>query len=361
MPTRVFAYGFSLLFALGVFHPNLALPQVVKEGPSSVSEGDEVPDIATWTMLEGEEPLSANEGTDSELFGGSTPREFFEARATAPELAQCREALAEARAAFVEKKKELQALVKAAKEKGESASEAELEEVDRVEDESVHLRKRMLPLMKQCGECTTAPMKPPQVFSKPGQPKKIWYTADGSCQLPVEAAKLPASFASIGDSLLHLHRYPKAKGGFHNILNFTGMDSETGPLNPDINLVTTNPFFAFIAVRGPKLPALLGGPHYFAYFFKNEYRKDEKELAVSFHTIPGLSEGPEVKDIRASGRTRPLSQFPIRDVKGLWFVNSDGYVRYQTSGNFGKMVPFANQLAEETLLETLIETAERGM
>ncbi len=237
---------------------------------------------------------------------------------------------------------------------------AEKEKVDGLEEKSRELRNAYLLRVQECGDCAIrdVPPKPNGVISISST-----YLSDGSCQLPTEdPTALAVAFQRANDFLLNLKRYPKENNGFYSILEFLGVDYQTGEKLPDLGKLESSPFFTFIAVLGfgPILPVPgLSAPTAFSYFTRGVFTKDD-DLDIYFHadTPPEEFKRPDVFVTKASGEKIKAATLFLSQVAGSWFIRKDGYRRYCTSAVFPGKLKLSAIKAREILLDTLVSLME---
>lgn len=305
-----------------------------------------------------ERPQIPPAGEDATLFKGKTAREFFKARAADT---ACQKDLAFARQSFVEQRDALARLLPG-------------KDADRIDAQEAAMRRSRngyLALLAKCGECATREIEK-RVITLPAR-TEVWYISDGSCQLNTEdKTVLAGAYKKMAGSLTHLKQYPKEdpraeadaplklSQGFFNLLEFVGVDGQTGALAPKLDMVEKSPFHSFISVRGPDLGVVKLAAGYYA---KNEIKNhDEKFFHLTFEgERPPLGfKKPSVYVITASQRKTLAGALNIFSVMGSWYVNADGYLRYFTAADFGLSVKFMDQLAHEILLDTVAQLSERG-
>ena len=285
-------------------------------------------------------------GEDRALTGDKPAADFFAIRR---QNATCRADLDRARILFSKARVELMELVAAAP--GTAL-------IDSAEKRSEIARRRLLKKTEECGECATREVEMRSVQTA-GR-KENWYISDGSCQL--EGVDTVAAYHRMVDSLLHLRQYPQRYGGFADLLEFVGVDENSGEILPQLDKAEASPFFTFVAIRGPNLGILTA----FSYYIKNEFEEkssgEKRQFVFSFHGTkpPREFRTPLVYQVTASGKKIPAQQIKLPQVMGLWYLNSDGYIRYHTSADFGVSLKFAKELARDILLDTIVQLSERG-
>jgi hypothetical protein len=313
-----------------------------------------------------EPPALPTSCVDLELVGPEGPRPFFEKRAQNPECRNKLKAALQDQQALVAKIETL---------KAERAAEpAKLTEKNKkIDDLGPDLKAAQAAVraaMLECGECTTKDVVALNVLGKVGigNSGATWYETDGSCQIPSTDSKvLENAFAVISDSLVHAKSYPLySPGGFANVLDFQIVDGLT--FKPEADEFPPSPLNLGVWVRGPKLP-VVGGVA-FRYFVEANYgfqdRGATKEFSLSFSTIEdgktlrALKFPDNVKDQSTSGLPMNVKPIGLAKVRGLWCVNTDGYIRYYTAAEFPLNVSSAADLAKDILLDTLITLSNRG-
>jgi hypothetical protein len=297
------------------------------------------PVIFNSTSFADERPTIPEAGEDKVLTGGKSAEQFFRERA---QDTQCVAELDEAKAQRVALKKELADAI-AAKESDD--------EIDAKEDKLNEQLEGLLDVMERCGECASRLDR----LSIPGPAKtEHWYVANGSCMIPSN----PKRFERMADLLLHLKAYPKKLGGFDDILEMVAVDPKTGALLPDVDKPESQPFFSFIAVRGPEL--IPGFPTGMNYYFRNDYVQTDSTFYYTYKAqpIPRGFKAPEIYLHRASGRKKTVRSLRLSQVLGSWYLK-DGYLRYFTASDFPVDLDYAAKLARQILVSTLYQLIER--
>ncbi len=321
------------------------------------------------TKIVAERPPVPSDCVDLELVGAGGPRPFFEKRA---ENAQCRTQLDAAFLEYETTRAKIEAL-KAERDPAAAADDAKLvaqnKQIDSLGADLKTKRAAILGFMQECGECATKDVTALTVMPKMGRGKEAWYETDGSCQIPsTETAVLEKAFSSISDSLVHAKRYPLySPGGFANVLDFQVVDGLD--FKSDVDAFPPSPLNLGVWVRGLKLPGF-DFSLAFRYFIEAKYgtqnRGATKEFSLSFSTVEdpdvlrALKFPDDVKDRSPSGR--PIEVIPknLLNVRGLWCVNSEGYIRYYTAAEFPYQSPQLAKLGRDILLDTLIALSSRG-
>lgn len=298
-----------------------------------------------------EKPEIPAPGVDSSLLKDKEPDVFFSERQKPQE---CQARLAEGNARYLTLRARLDQLVK---------DGGPAETIDLAEKQVFDARTRQLRLIAECGKCAMRDIEKREV---PGERPELWYMVDGSCFAPpANAGQTQSAYRERVGSLLRVSSYPfYKKGGFSNILEFFPVDPETGSPLLGVESVGTSPFYAFMAIRGPQL---LGYQTAFGCYEKTAYAERENggkhEFVYRFQAErpPQGFRFPEVSAVSASGKKIPTQLTPLSQVLGQWYVRADGYLRYFMAAELGVPFDYAIQVAARSLLEALVEFAERGL
>jgi hypothetical protein len=327
-----------------------------------------------------ERPKVPAPGVDADLVGANGPRAFFEKQASD---AACVSDLGKVRSEYRTILTEIESLKKARPKstKADGTEDAALKTAnDAIDAKGVSLkekRKELLALMQKCGECSAQDVKPWKVKPTPKRPQaEMWYVTDGSCQIPSKDTKvLESAFQEVSNSLVHAKSYPAySPGGFGNVLEFQlAKVTGAGPtvkveFLPKEDKFPASPIHLGIWIRGFEA---FNNLFAFRYFIKANYEfKDAnglKEFWLTFNTVDDdISTQKKVvfpdtvTDLTTSGRVKKVKPNNLKNVQGLWYLNSDGYIRYYTAAVF----PFPNdnlaELGKNILLDTLTTLSERG-
>ena len=293
-------------------------------------------------------PQIPEPGIDLKLTKGVPVEEFFASRLN---NSQCQTELRNAKSDYENSKKSLQSLIQ------QHSSADAIDQAEQIKDAN---RLKLLHKVQECGECSTQDLDKKVVTTNK---KEYWYLTDGSCLIgqDQDPATLNKYFDNAVARLKNIKKYPKKTGGFNALLEFNEIDMETGALLPPVEKVESNPFYAFIGVRGP---VALGIPVGFWYIFKNDLIDKEtgdlREFVIKFESVkkPANFPTPDLKIPSASGKLSSTMQRELTLVQGMWYVNNRGYFRYYTGADFGVSIPFAIDFALNTLLDTLLTLTE---
>jgi hypothetical protein len=215
------------------------------------------------------------------------------------------------------------------------------------------IRLNFTRLMNQCGHCVTTVT----------HPAKTIYLSHGACYFPGTFEEQKAGQAIANSFLLDMDSYPVRKDGFRYLAAFDGINPTTGQkLPPEENIITKNPFLAFIAVRGPANYAFSYLSE--SYFFRRSYQREDgkaaEELVLQFKsrkTPPAGFEKPRLYDFPPPNSDFANTVMPLRDVKavrGQWYVDASGYLNYLTEADFGEwgnypLGWYAEMVSEDTV------------
>lgn len=313
-------------------------------------ENPNVPQIDSGIRVENERPKIPEAGRDLVLANGKTIEEFFASRKTATE---CRQRIVELRSAVGQAKQHLAELVS----KGAPA-----EEINMAEETQRKKRKLYVKAVGECGDCATRKIEH-RIVEIDGR-KGNWYIADGSCLIDSDSAsKAARAYLDRRDSLLLVSKYATHTGGLSNILSFQLVDPETGEIITGRERIQVSPYYSFIAVRGPHLFGYYTAAAYYqkAYFSETEKAGiGQFSLKYEAEPLPSGFRPPDIFEHFASGEKQPVKHVVLSDAQGSWYLDSGGYLRYHTAADFGLTLKFMEDLAQEILLETLVEMSERG-
>ncbi len=334
---------------------------------------------ASLFAVRGPAPSIPTPGEDTILTGGLTAREFFEKRASD---AACVDDLKKEKAAEGAILTKIADLKKSRAGKTGTDLDAINDQIDALEPDLTKARNTMLDRMEMCGECATRPLDPvesdvilPNGRKDPTKTQK-WYVSNGSCQIPTKDPKiLKEIFNTVSQSLIETEKYPKtAEGGFANILNFkVANNKDLTPTADNVFPAATpeKPINVYLWVLGPKL----GAQFIFYYYLKSFHETKTNaaglsEFRMDFETtgdprlkgswkVPGA---PDVSDSALSGRVRGdlTIRMPLNSVKGQWYVNSDGYIRYFTAAEFPVKMDDIEKLGRRILIRTLYDASKRA-
>lgn len=263
--------------------------------------------------------------------------QFFEDRNRSPQLAQCRKALAtrqeQYRKAFREAstKEDFDAL--------EEILEGDLLIIGEAWDSM-----GLVQLLQSCGPCVS--------FVK--QISFKVYESDGWCRMPntVSPEQKFRSYQASVKRLLNLDAYPKRNKGFLYMMEFKGIDPQSGGESHS----TASPFLTYISVKALFNTAL----GYLAKIFHQEFAEPSTKLpyfVMQFARVdaPNPTWVPgDVYDFPKLVGDKPLSVIELPVAQGRWLADADGNESYFTRANFGKFsVPGMEGLATRVLMETL--------
>ncbi len=309
-----------------------------------------------------EVPQIPSPGEDQVLTQGLSAREFFDRRLSDNE---CLSNLAAARSSFDEANRRVQELISAA-----APTEA-----FEVAEATLYARKTaLIKRVFQCGECAQRPVERREIEGNLGT--QVWYVTDGSCSLHGDGAV--GRYEKGRNFLKGIRNYPQKLGGLSHVLEFVAVDPQSGEILENLNTTEQSPLDIFISVRSADMNGLLNS---ISYFFRStsgeKVSGDRKEYSIQFTSkrpTPGFRR-PEVYFLPAAGKVagqydaqkRRATQWNLRNVKGSWYLSSDGYVRYFTAADFGELIENSFGLAElflseknaaEVLGETLFDLSE---
>jgi hypothetical protein len=335
----------------------------------------------------GPTPVIPFPGEDSVLTGGLPARQFFEDRATKNPVCT---------ANLITAKKKVRDLLKLVADLKDSRAGKTPEEIEAINDKidayenektpvDVNLlvaRTKMLDLMQECGECATRKLDLvesdillPDGRKDPSKTQK-WYVSNGSCQLPTKDPKILANvFEVLSKSLIRADDYPKsAPGGFANIVNFKqarSSDLHVLPDNEFPDATKDKSMNIYLWVLGPKI-----GAQFIFYYYLTSFHDTYKtargvdEFFMNFQTQPDARlkgswkapGGPAIFDTTLSGRRANsfITELPLANVKGQWYVNGDGYLRYYTAAEFPLKIKEIETLGRRILIRTITDAAARG-
>ncbi len=313
-------------------------------------------------------------GADLELFGAQTPREFFAQRASD---AACVSDLNKAKAAHRASQDAIKEML--AQRKPNARKDSQEDSAYKVANDALDAREKqlraewetVLETHRKCGECTTREVQYYSVKPTANRGKELWLVTDGSCQIPSnDPAVLKGAYEKVSQSLLYAKRFlATSEKGFTNVLDFQLVDKSTLEFTPSADRFPASPVNLGIWVLGSEFPGI--GFLAFRYFIQGDYRtrtdaSGRDEFALSFSTTEDASVLRKVKfpaDPRAyaaSGRPLGLKVYPLQNVRGLWYVDSDGYIRYHMAA----VLPFSTagimKAANDILLGTLLTLSDRG-
>jgi hypothetical protein len=302
----------------------------------------------TGLALAADRPKIPAPEVDLKLTQGISVEQFFGART---QNEQCQKELNQKQTQYNADKKEVQSLI---------SQHAQASVIDNAEGKMQQSRLLLLKKVQECGPCATQDLEKKTVTTNK---KEYWYLTDGSCFIGsgLSQSTLNTYFDRAVARLKNITKYPAKRGGFNALLEFNEIDMETGALLPPVEKVESNPFYAFIGVRGP---VALGIPVGFWYIFKNDLIEKEsgdlKEFVIRFESVkkPANFPTPDLKIQSASGKLSATMQRELTLVQGMWYVNNRGYFRYYTAADFGISIPFAIDFALNTLLDTLVTLKE---
>lgn len=274
--------------------------------------------LVSWMIsapaIAGDEFPFCKAGEDTSITNGQPAREFFAARAAQTD---CRAALDAAKTAFYA-----------------SPTEAN--------------RDALLEKVEACGDCATKAVTR-EVQQTPGG-TKAWYIADGACHLGSQATR--TGYEKARDSLKLVKQYPQHSNGFDALLEFLPVNPATGEWRKDVEKVEPFPFYAFVALRGPKILSLA-----YTQLFKITWDESADATSVVFDGVraPRGFTAPEVND-----HGKRLAQLRLAKVYARWQLTPDGYVRYCSAGDFGPPLPsFALEAGRQMERDTIFTMAER--
>jgi hypothetical protein len=313
-------------------------------------------------------------GIDLELFGAQSPRDFFERRAAD---SACVSDLNKAKAAHRASKVAIDQML--SQRKPNTRKDGQEDAAFKLANDALDAREKqlraewetVLETHRKCGECTTREVQYVSVKPAANRSKELWLVTDGSCQIPSkEPAVLKGAYEKIADSLLYAKRFlASSDKGFTNVLDFQLVDKATLEFAPSADRFPTSPVNLGIWVLGSEFPGI--GFLAFRYFIQGDYRtrSDEtgrNEFALSFSTtedatvLRKIKFPADPKALAASGRPLGLKVYPLQNVRGLWYVDSDGYIRYHMAA----VLPFSTagimKAANDILLGTLLTLSDRG-
>ncbi len=298
-----------------------------------------------------DKPKIPEPGVDLVLTGGKTSREFFAARMENPE---CRKTLEEKRVALDAEKQKLKTL----------QQEGEASAVEAQEKHTISARSSWIDAVSLCGPCTA--QKTEKRVIQGTAAKEVWYISNGSCQVAEKSSsKLKSTFEKLRSSILHAKQYANKHGGFYFILDLIPYDIKTDKPLPEEDEIESSPMRGLISVRGPELLGFLTG---FGYYAEQKFETREKDGLEEFFLEGGTIPTPStikfpvnVEDVLASGRTVNVSVSRVAGgVISQWFLNSDGYIRYFTAGDFRAELKYIEEQSRNIMLDTVINMAERA-
>lgn len=234
--------------------------------------------------------------------------------------------------------------------------------IDKQEALVDNLRAPYLNLMAECGPCAANPIAAPIEVPANGR-TEIWYTSDGSCQLPTtDKATLAKAFDNLTNDLTHLHAYPRQPGvqkGYNSILDVAAYDPKTGALDHNLDGFDGNGSSLFISVMGPIGTA-------FSYYFQDKFKFSEqnglRQFAMAGTAVPpeGFTPPRSISYVTASGKKKvSLNTMLFPGSQTTWYVNEDGYVRYCATADFGIKSAFVQQYGRTLMLDLLNSSLEK--
>ncbi len=291
-------------------------------------------------------PAWPNSGEDEVLTGKLSAKEFFQKRqADKP----CQTALDKARTAD---KDAYEAMTKAVANKRPAA------EIDGLETDWRAVRDTFLDSLEKCGECATRKVEHTERTPEGSNQAQTWDLYHGSCWHDgLSAEQLKKGFEAASASLVRPAAYPRATGGFRSILNFNPINATTGKEIAGVKKMDF-PFTAFVALRAFEAFGRVAG---YSQLMTATFEEPKGAAVFKFETTakPKGFRPPTVVEVTAGGRRKPVTLLPLNGLRGMWFVNDQGYVRYFTASEFGVGASFADELARRTLLETVYEFSRR--
>ncbi len=305
--------------------------------------------LFTTTLSAAVRPEIPTPDVDKVLTHDLSARVYFNRKSQSP---ACAAKLTDLKANYRSLKRELLSM-----KSGGASSEA----LDAKEKESFTVLEQLTKSLEECGECAQQ-----EIVLKDN------YTiADGSCQLPTEdKALLEATFEKSAEDMLNVQKYSALRNGFPALLEFVGLDYNTGELLPSLGKLapTMDKFNTYVAVEGPINP-LTGSLMGFDYVSENQIitreRNGLKELIILVKGVqfPDGFEAPVVYSVSAGGKKRRPTNVTLTKVQAMWYLNSDGYSRYYTGANFGFLggLEYLKKQARKTLINTLYRQVERSL
>lgn len=206
------------------------------------------------------------------------------------------------------------------------------------------LRAKLIPLMGRCGECTSYVKKMNDgdkaiedgaIEGSNYYSKAVCYRGDKTKEEKDAAYERAKAFVS------KFNNFTKRGKGFTFLTKFHEVVSSAEvkkPMESGFDVKVTHPKRAVLAVS---MPPFLS----FVYLIDNYYTEREtsgiKELFIEFY---------KANDPKFDYNAVKVPAFPpgegtavqreLPDVKGYWYINSNGYAEYDTEGNFGKWTQF---------------------
>lgn len=308
------------------------------------------------TTLRADEPKDTQpsqpeipECTDTILFGPKKkPQDAKPARDRDGE--DCKKTLDAARNDLKNKEKALDAAV---------ADKKPTADIAAAERDVASSRAAYLVELDECGPCAINHVEQTKIISP--EKTEIWYESLGTCTVDVKKfGKAP--YDRIVKYLSNVENYPAyKKNGLRNILEFIGVDRETGEPRPEWKDFE-KPFPLFIAVLGPTFFGETFSP---GYFIENTIKSTKAPWNLEFKTVPeikGFKGRNKVAVRSATGKSIPTRPLSLHNVKGQWCVREKGFSYYTAAdfGSLGVVKGFTTELAKSVLLETVAHLYEVG-
>lgn len=220
-----------------------------------------------------------------------------------------------------------------------------------IRSDILHARKSMISKMKDCGKCYSEVYRVSDTS---------WWSSRGFCfHEDANRDKMRSALESARTALLDEKAYPQKLNpleGFESIVNFQVIDEKSGEFPLSISEPT---FHAFLAVKGI-------GRFATTYLIKNQISRANSSggfeaFSIQFREMSEIPEAfypPQVFEILPSGEKRKMIQWPIHRVQGGWYVNSEGFVNYDTSADFyGLTIPDV-EVARSTIMDSVYHIFE---
>jgi hypothetical protein len=276
-------------------------------------------------------------GVDLVLTGGKSAKEFFASRAAD---ADCRAALAEAKAAYEADQAKLDAMTQS-----REARDA-LDAQERALEDS---RYAYLVKMEECGPCATDDVKSVKIQSS-GR-TQYWYVLDGSYL--IEAANESQRKQKVQRLKTFLLTVPaKKKELLRNLIEYRLVDNATGEMLEGVQVIKQSPFYTFTSIGRPVL-----GSVFACDFYSKGVLETSNGLVLKSEVVPRPKTfSPPLTDyVSPSGKTYYTRHEPVRSGLGMTYLNSDGYLRMWSATDYGIDMSAARSMMRRAHLDLLAQ------